>query len=123
MFTKHGPLPPRPASATNRAPFGPKASPRGLLRPLMTISASDRLSTAWGRRGHGAGPDTSPAGSAHAARASPAATASVVANFRERMNGSPRDLMRNLFEGMQGHPSTDRTAPNESLAVICPTIT
>src|SRR5919204_2815376 len=32
----HGPSPPRPASATYRAPSGPKASPRGLSSPLMT---------------------------------------------------------------------------------------
>src|SRR5919201_3759549 len=32
----HGPDPPRPASATYRAPSGPKASPRGLSSPRIT---------------------------------------------------------------------------------------
>src|SRR5690348_1595804 len=42
----HGPGPPEPASATYRAPSGPKASPRGLLRPRAITSAGESAAIA-----------------------------------------------------------------------------
>src|SRR6185369_14109304 len=36
----HGPVPPVPASATNRSPLGENAIPLGLLRPLAITSAA-----------------------------------------------------------------------------------
>src|SRR5687767_3678494 len=72
-----------PASATYSPPSGPKLSPRGLLRPLMTVVMAAADTSATGRGGvcAGAGATTS---SAH-----PVVSTTIVENARNGL----RDIM------------------------------